>query len=218
MTRSRLLACLAMGVVLAGHDVRAQTTEDAGVPAADVDEKAWSFSAAVFTYVVPDQRDYAQPTITADRDWLHLEARYNYEDLQTGSAWVGWNFGCGETVTLELTLMVGGVFGDTYGVAPGYELSLGWRQLSLDSESEYVFDTGNASDSFFYTWSELAWSPVDWFRVGLVSQRTRAYSTDLDVQRGFLVGIAYEMVDLTAYVFNPDESQPTVVVGLGLSF
>jgi len=24
--------------------------------------------------------------------WLHLEARYNDEDLRTGSLWVGYNF------------------------------------------------------------------------------------------------------------------------------
>ena len=53
-----------------------------------------------------------QPTFTADRDWLHLEARYNYEALDTGSAWVGYNFSGGETLAWEFTPMIGGVFGD----------------------------------------------------------------------------------------------------------
>ena len=47
----------------------------------------WSFSASVYGYLVPDSRDYVQPTFAADRDWLHLEARYNYEDLETGLTW-----------------------------------------------------------------------------------------------------------------------------------
>ena len=45
---------------------------------------------------MPDSRDYAQPTITADRARLHLEARYNYEALATGWAWAGYKFGGGE--------------------------------------------------------------------------------------------------------------------------
>ncbi|HWT79462.1 MAG TPA: hypothetical protein VN648_11745, partial [Candidatus Methylomirabilis sp.] len=45
----------------------------------------WSFSASAYTYFVPDSRDYVQPTVTADRRWLHLEARYNYENLETAS-------------------------------------------------------------------------------------------------------------------------------------
>ena len=43
--------------------------------------------------------------------------------------------------------------GSAKGVAPGYKGSLGWRKLELYSEGEYVFDTGDRSASFFYSWS-----------------------------------------------------------------
>jgi hypothetical protein len=39
-----------------------------------------------------------------------------------------------------------------------------------------------------------------------------------DIQRGVLAGVTYEGFDLTAYVFDPDTSDPTVVVGLGMTF
>ena len=118
-----------------------------------------------------------QPTIRADRGWLHLEARYNYEALDTGSAWIGYNFSVGEKLNLEFTPMLGAVFGKTTGVAPGYEFTLSWRKLQLYSEGEYVFDTGDSAASFFYKWSELTLAPVDWFRFGLVVQRTKVYKT-----------------------------------------
>ena len=102
---------------------------------------------------MPDSRDYAQPTITAGRAWPHLEARYNYEALDTGSAWVGHNFGGGEKLAWEFIRMLGGVFGNTTGIAPGYEGSLSWWKLELYSEGEYVFDTRESSYNFFYTWS-----------------------------------------------------------------
>lgn len=81
-----------------------------------------------------------------------------------------------------------------------------------------MIDTSDSSDSFFYTWSELAWSPVDWFRFGLVIQRTKLYETDLDTQRGFLIGFASKKANFTTYVFNPDESESPVVLGVGLDF
>ena len=69
-----------------------------------------------------------QPTVTADRGRLHLEARYNYEDLDTGSVWAGYNLKGGGDLAWELTPMVGGIFGATRGVAPGYRGSLGWKR------------------------------------------------------------------------------------------
>jgi len=207
-------------VVLSGGTARAQAT--AGTPpvtsAAPAPEKAWSFSASAYTYVLPDDPDYVQPTIAADCGWLHLEGRFNYEDLDTGSAWFGYNFSVGETLTLEFTPMVGAVFGNTTGIAPGYKGSLGWGMLDLSSETEYVIDTGSSADSFLYTWSELGLTPVEWCRFGLVVQRSKAYKTEFDIQRGVFLGVSYKRVDVTAYVFNPDASRPIIVVGVGVSF
>ena len=47
---------------------------------------------------------------------------------------------------------------------------------------------------------------------------TKTCETGFDIQRGFLVGFSYKRVDFTTYVFNPDASRPTVVLGVGLSF
>ena len=179
---------------------------------------AWSFSASAYAYFPADSENYVQPTIRADRGWLHLEARYNYEALDTGSAWIGYNFSFGDKLKLDLTPMVGGVFGKTNGYAPGYELTLSWRKLQLYSEGEYVFDTGNSSDSFFYMWSELTLAPMDWFSFGLVAQRTKVYQTDVDVQRGLLVRFTYKKVDVGAYVFSPFADNPTYVLSVSVSF
>ena len=187
---------------------------------ATIDTKAenpWSFSVSAYTYIVPDSRDYVQPTITADRGWLHLEARYNYEALDTGSAWIGYNFSVGDTVKFEFTPMLGGVFGDTTGIAPGYKATLSWWKIELSTEGEYLFDTRGSSDNFFYTWSELSLAPTDWFRFGGVVQRTKLYETSFDIQRGFLVGFSYKRVDLTTYVFNPGNDS-TFVVAVSVKF
>jgi len=178
----------------------------------------WSFSAAAYVYFVPDDSNYVQPTVTADHGRLHLEGRYNYEDRETRSVWAGYNFSGGETVAWEFTPMFGGVFGNTVGVAPGYKGSLSWRKLEFASEGEYVLDAGDASESFFYNWSELTIAPVEWWRIGLVTQRTRVYQTEHDVQRGLVVGFSYKSVDAALYVFNPDDSKPVVTFAMTVGF
>jgi len=226
MRTMRLFAFIAIGVVLAGGNALAQTetppvsppTHGTPTPTNEAVGKTWSVYASAYTYIVPESHNFVQPTITADRDWLHLEARYNYENLRTGSVWFGYNFSVGDKLALEFTPMIGGVMGDTAGVAPGYRFSLSYWKVELASEGEYVFDARDSTESFFYTWSELSISPVDWFRVGSAIQRTKLYQSDFDVQRGFLVGFAYKRVDFTSYVFNPDASKPTVVLALGFQF
>jgi hypothetical protein len=195
----------------------ATSTNPIGEPAEHSNEKASAFSVTANTYLISGGRDYVQPTFAANHDWLHLEARYNYEGLDTGSAWVGYNFSFGKDVTLDVTPMVGGVFGHTKGVAPGYEASLSWWKLELYTEGEYVFDAGDSSDNFFYTWSELSIHPLDWLRFGLVMQRTKDYETDFDIQHGLLFGVTYGQLHFTTYVLNPEDDL-ILVLSIGMDF
>ena len=222
----RAVTVALLAAVLSAGAARAQTGAApppvaATAPAAaesTASERAWSFSAAASMYVLPDDEDYVSPVFSADRGWLHLEGRYNYEGRRTGSAWFGYNIGAGDRVTFEITPMIGAVFGDTNGIAPGYKGSLGWSVLQLYSETEFVFDAGDSADNFLYTWSELEVAPAGWCRFGLVVQRTKVYKTGFDIQRGFFAGVSYKGAAVTAYVFNPDADKPTVVVGVVAGF
>jgi hypothetical protein len=222
MSTLRALAVLVAALTFFATRARGQSaanrppTESPGV-AAEEKTNHWSFTGAAYTYFVPDSREYVQPTFTADRQSLHLEARYNYESLNTGSAWLGYNLAGGEKLSWEFTPMLGGVFGNTTGIAPGYKGYLSWWKLELSSEGEYVFDVGDSSKSFFYNWSELSVAPLEWLRFGLVTQRTRLYRSDRDIQRGVLLGIRYRRIECTGYVFNPDESKPIYVLAFTLN-
>lgn len=178
----------------------------------------WRFYLNVSGYLVPHDRSYASPIFSADRKKIHIAARYNYENTETGSVWFGYNLNLGDKLVLEATPMFGGVLGNTAGLAPGYKAALAWRQVELSTEGEYVFDLRNHIGSFFYSWMELSYSPREWWRTGLVAQRTKAYSTSLDIQRGLLFGVSGKNMDLTAYVFNAGWTDPTIVLSLGFSF
>jgi len=212
-----------VALVLLARPSAAQTAENPCAPLPDANasaanENPWSFSAFAFTYFPPDSRAYVNPNLTVDYRWLHLEARYNYEALETGSTWVGCNFKVGDELAFAATPMVAGVFGELTGIALGATLSLTLGGIELSSQSEYVIAAKDRSRDFFYTWSELSYAPADWFRAGLAVQRTQVYKTDLDIQRGLLAGFSVEKVNLTAYVFNIGWTDPTVVLSGGATF
>jgi len=181
----------------------------------DAAPKPWSLAINMSGYIVPHDRSYASPTFSADHKQLHFGARYNYEDKETGSLWVGYNFEAGEKLVFRGTPMLGGVFGNTAGIAPGYLAGLTWKRFELTTEGEYVFNRKERTESFFYSWMELSYSPLEWCRVGLVAQRTKAYHTDLDIQRGLLIGISHKRMSVTTYIFNAGWTDPTVVLSLG---
>ena len=179
---------------------------------------AWEWGPSILLYVLRDEPSFLQPTLTGDLGPLHLEARYNYEDRDTGSAFVGWNLSIGEELVFGLTPMIGGVFGRTNGIAPALTLTLEWGPLAFWSQSEYVFDLVDSSASFFYAWSEISVTGPDWLRVGAVLQRTRAFQTTTEVQGGPLVGISAWKLSATAYLFAPGQEDQFTVVAIAGSF
>jgi hypothetical protein len=190
---------LALAVLLAVPASASGATTTTG----EVEAPRWSLRGDGNYYYLPDGTDYPLFVGAAKRGLLHLEARYNYEDLRTVSTFLGLNFGLGESLRLELTPMLGVVAGTTSGVAPGLELELSYWKLVLYSEIEYVFALVEPSDSFFHSWTELSLWPVDWGRVGVIFERTKVIETGFDLERGFLVGLTYRRLSAAVHVINP---------------
>jgi hypothetical protein len=218
MRAAQQLGILAMVVLMSGQVLAQGPASSAPAQSSGAAKNPWSFNFTIDGYIIPNETSYANPNFTADRHWLHLEARYNYENLSTGSMWVGYNFSAGKKFVLNVTPMVGGVFGRTTGIAPGCEASLTYKKIELSVSNEYVFDTTDKSGNFYYSWPQITYSPLDWFRVGAVAQRTKAFQTSLDVQRGFLIGVSHKQLEFTTYVFNAGWTDPTVVLEFGVSF
>ncbi len=218
MTARRSIAAIVLVSVCLAPSAEAQAPETPAASVSDADERAWAFGAAAYTYFIPDDDDYVQLAATADRAALHLEARYNYEEIHAASAWVGYNLSAEGTLTLDFTPIIGGVFGSMTGLGLGYEGSLSWKQLELYSEGEWIFDTGDSSNNFFYNWSQLIYSPADWVNFGVVTQRTRLVDTDREINRGPFLGFSYKTLELTAFAVNVGADDAYLIVGLEVSF
>jgi hypothetical protein len=181
-------------------------------------EDTWATAVAFYQFDPPDADAYQTGVVRADRGALHLEARYQYEALDSASFFVGRRFSFGGDVAAELVPMIGVVGGDIDGIAPGFSADLTWKDLGWYVESEYLVDLDESDDSFLYTWSELTYAATDWFSFGLVGQRTRLREQELEVDRGLLLEFAHEALSLSVYFFNPDQDDPYLGVSFGAGF
>jgi hypothetical protein len=218
------LALLVLWMLVSGQAFGQATPGSVTIKSPTAAEQHWEYTLTTDGYIMPEGTSYVSPVLTADHNWLHLEARYNDEEMHTGSLWIGYNFSrgdvsAGDKWAFSITPMIGGVFGRKNGIAPGCEASLNYRnKVEASINNGYVFDTTRKSGNFYTSWPQLTYSPVEWFHVGAVAQHTAAYHTPLNIQRGFLVGFSHKKWEFTTYVFDPEIADKTVVLESAVSF
>jgi hypothetical protein len=206
------LAALAAATALAADP------EQAGRRASRPAKPSWEFALTAYPTQVRGGDDTTSVIAVADRGPLHLEARYGYEMKDSRSAFAGWTFSGGETVTWELTPLLGGGWGPLRAFIPGLEASLAWGKLDFYVEAEFVRDRNDSSASYNYAWSELGFKPLEWLRVGAVGQRTRAYGGEREFQRGPFAQATWGNVTLGGFWFNPGSDDQVFVGSIGIAF
>ena len=211
----RALAGFGLAIATAAH---AGEEELSGRRASPATKPSWEFAVTVYPTDVRGGENYTSAIAVADRGPLHLEARYGYESPDARSAFVGWTFSGGEAVTWELTPLLGGAWGTTSAFVPGFEASVAWKRFDFYVEGEFVRDNGERNDSYFYAWSELGYRPVEWLRVGLAGQRTRAYGGDREVQRGPFAQVTWGPVTIGGFWFNPGSKEQVFVGAIAATF
>src|SRR5436305_389744 len=124
--------------------------------AKDSTAKQWTGLIETDYYFIPV--DEVHPTFIAsvDHKSLHLEARYNYENFNTGSVHIGYSWEKDGDFSFTGTAMAGIAAGLSNGILPGFECSAEYSKLSFYSENEYMFAFTGKEDNFFYSWTQLS--------------------------------------------------------------
>jgi hypothetical protein len=183
----------------------------------DSKKNKWAVEASALLYFIPDDF-FVLPIVKADKNKLHLEGRYNYEDRKTVSFFGGYNFTGGNKIEYTITPMLGIALGNSDGIAPGLEMDFTWGKFELYSEMEYLFEFNEKSNSYYYNWTEFTFAPKEWLWVGITGQRTRLYQTSLDIQRGLLAGLSWKNASVSGYLFNPFTDDTFGILSLSISF
>jgi hypothetical protein len=181
---------------------------------------AWDANLTVQWTMTRTANDFATPVVTGDHGALHLEARANYEAIHAQSAFVGRTFTLGDTVKLEATPIAGGVGGSLRGPIAGLEATVTAGAFDWYVEAEHVWDRSDREASYTYAWSQLGYRPpsAQWGRFGLVSQRTRLYGGDREVQHGPFLELTWRKLTFGGYWLNPGSSQQVVIASVALAF
>jgi hypothetical protein len=174
----------------------------------------WEFSMEALSYVRPVGEDVPVLTATADFGSIHLESRYNYEDLKSASIFAGWTFSMGESCAFALTPMAGVAFGRTTGFVPALEASIEYGVFDWYVESEYFLDVDEPSEGFFYSWLELGVAPFDLLRLGAMTQWTKSSQNPLEFDGGPFVQLTPAQGTVSVYALNLFTDSWFVVVGL----
>ena len=184
----------------------------------DSTRSKWNFSAWAEMFIIPGEEDFFNPTFYARTEKLHLEGRYNYEDRNTASVWGGRRFKFGKEVNFVFVPMAGAVFGNTNGFAPGVEIEIGWKRFDFYSESEYVFDFNERQNNFFYMYSELAIRPISPIRTGVMTQRTRVFESERELQRGIFAEYYFGRFRAGVFYFSPFASDNYWIASFSVDF
>jgi hypothetical protein len=183
------------------------------------DDPPWAVSLQVGGYFDPSKGSaYLTPTLYADRDPLHFEIRYNYENFDTVSVFVGWPFQFGSTETfLHFSPMLGGAIGLSNGIAPGFELAAQWWRLSCWVEVEFLYDLDDPSTSSFYSWSGANFKIAPFLWVAGSMQQMKFVQDGHELEVGPGVGFSVGRVTLGFYYyFGIETSTQSALLNLNI--
>ena len=110
------------------------------------------------------------------------------------------------------------VFGNTSGVAPGLEMEIMDKKFDFYSESEHVFDFSSKENNFFYMYTELAIRPINALRTGIMTQRTRVFESDRELQRGIFAEYYFGRFRAGVFYFSPFASDQFWVASFSVDF
>jgi hypothetical protein len=151
------------------------------------------------------------------RNW-YAEARYNYEDAETFSLYLGRAFTGGKSLNYSLVPMLGGSVGRFNGISTGLNIDLELNKFFFSSQSQYSRSTSGYGDHFVYNWSELGYQSLKWLYAGLSFQHTHDRLTGNDLQPGLMIGFTFNRFSIPIYTFDPFNNGRNFIVGLTMAW
>jgi hypothetical protein len=148
----------------------------------------------------------------------YAQARYNYEDEQTMSVYIGRSFSKQGDFSYNLIPMAGAVAGRFNGGSLGLNTELGYKDFFANSQSQYSFSYKNRYDNFFYTWTDLGYQPLKWLFAGVSLQQTQIYNETGQWEPGVLMGFSFKKWSVPLYAFNPAGDRRYFILGINMEW
>jgi hypothetical protein len=150
---------------------------------------------------------------------VFVEARFNYEYLNTGSFYVGYGFSFEHASRgkFSVTPFFGGFFGERNGVAPGYNCEYKVGNFVFASEGQFTFDTKDPYQNYFWNWANALYSVHKNIALGTSIQLSAYYRGDLIPQISPVLRFQHKWLGIDLYTYNFWEDVPIYAVGLEIA-
>jgi hypothetical protein len=145
---------------------------------------------------------------------LYLEARYNYDDLETFSVLAGKTFSFDKEKNYTITPMLGAAFGNLQGATLGVNMNATVHRFNFGTQSQYTYAFNDHSSSFIFTWAEASYQVGKTFYGGITMQHTKLYQSRSEYDPGFMLGFTHKNVSIPLYIFKPFKQERFVVLGI----
>jgi hypothetical protein len=171
--------------------------------------------AEYYTYIQQQEPLTPVPLVyfQTSKSW-YAELRYNYEELQTFSIYLGKNFSGGENFSYSFTPIAGRIMGDMNGYSIGLNTDLEYKKLFFSSQSQYSASVNDRHQNFFFAWSELGYKPLKWFYAGVALQNTHVHKTNAKCEPGLLVGLEFDRLSVPVYALSPASENRYFIIGI----
>jgi hypothetical protein len=179
--------------------------------------KGFSQSNGTFeqNYYLGESRPFAWVPVVGYRTPgnYYIEARGNYEAINSASLYFGKTFRKKALVSYSITPIAGLVTGSFNGGSVGANVALDYKKISVSTQSQYTFSIENRATNFTYSWSDLTYQLKEWVSAGVSLQQIRGL-----FEKGILVRGVYKNWSIPIYVFNPAASERYFVLGLNVEW
>ena len=152
------------------------------------------------------------------RKW-YAEARYNYEDAETFSLYLGKAITGGKSLNYSIVPMLGGSVGRFQGVSTALNIDMDYHKFFFSSQSQYSRSTIQYGEYFLYSWSEIGYQGLKWLYAGLSVQHTYDRLAGNELQPGMMIGFTFNKFTIPVYTFDPfNNNGRNFVVGVTMSW
>lgn len=145
---------------------------------------------------------------------IYTEMRYNYEELNTASVYIGKSFSKDGSISYVVTPMLGIVFGKFNGGSLAMNLELEHKKIFASMQTQYTISKDAVGNNFFFTWAEVGYEPVKWFFTGVSTQLTKMYNKNIAPEYGILAGFKIKKITIPIYVFNALSKDQNFIIGI----
>ena len=148
-----------------------------------------------------------EPLLITPQAWMYfndiyIEARYNYEEVETASIHIGRSLLFNKD-QLEIIPAAGFVFGGYTGLSAGLNINYETEKLSGFTQTQYCFSLNNKNDPFYFSWVGISTPVYKNLQLGASWQWLAQKKVHPSFDYGPMLSFTKGIWGVEAYAYNP---------------